>query len=224
VGRKSAQRVGDAVTHRLCGRPSFGPVSREILTYRQADSRRRDFTGLARFAARLISVGDAVASFNPIHGQGLSSAALHASCLSDYLVADPPLTRAAREFFDLQAVVTDSAWTLSAGDDAARLDSIQGNEVPEDVARQRRTLQQILQATLVDQSVAEAFAAVSFMLAHRRHWPNRLWSSEPLPPIGAHPPSPRSEITRNGAVTLIGMCGGVVGFGVALLPVSAEFP
>jgi len=35
--------------------------------------------------ARLVSVGDAVASFNPIYGQGLSSAALHASCLAEYL-------------------------------------------------------------------------------------------------------------------------------------------
>src|SRR5262249_39094067 len=88
------------------------------------------------------------------------------SCLSDYLVADPPLSRAATEFFDLQAVVTDAAWTLSAGDDAARLDSIHGIDVPADVARQRWTLEQVLQATLVDQSVAEAFTAVTFMLAH----------------------------------------------------------
>ena len=75
----------------IFGEAVSGAVTREILTYHQADSRRRDFAGLSRFPARLVSVGDAVASFNPVYGQGISSAALHASCLSDYLVGDPAL-------------------------------------------------------------------------------------------------------------------------------------
>jgi 2-polyprenyl-6-methoxyphenol hydroxylase-like FAD-dependent oxidoreductase len=150
----------------IFGQTVRGPVTREIQTYRQADSRRRDFAQLERFPARLVSVGDAAASFNPIHGQGVSSAALHASCLSDYLVAAPTPTRAATEFFELQAVVTDAAWTLSAGGDAARLDCLQGNDVPDDVAHQRWALEQVLRATLVDQSVADAFTAVTYMLAH----------------------------------------------------------
>jgi 2-polyprenyl-6-methoxyphenol hydroxylase-like FAD-dependent oxidoreductase len=150
----------------IFGQAVSGPVTREIQTYRQADSRRRDFHRLERFPARLISVGDAAASFNPIHAQGVSSAALHASCLSDYLVAAPPTTQVATEFFELQAIVTDAAWTLSAGDDAARLDSLQGIDVPQDVAHQRWALEQVLQATLVDQSVADAFTAVKYMLAH----------------------------------------------------------
>jgi 2-polyprenyl-6-methoxyphenol hydroxylase-like FAD-dependent oxidoreductase len=148
------------------GHAVSGPVTREVQTYRQVDSRRRDFTGLARFPARLISVGDAVASFNPIYGQGISSAALHASCLSDYLVAGPQLSWAATEFFELQEVVTDAAWTLSSGADTARLEATQGTPVPDDVARQRWTMEQVIQATLVDQAVTQAFIAVSYMLAH----------------------------------------------------------
>lgn len=148
------------------GHATSGLLTSGIQTYRQADSRRRDFTGLDRFPARLVSVGDAVASFNPVHGQGMSSAALHASCLSEYLVGAQSLNRAATEFFELQAVVTDAAWSLSAGDDAARLDALQGNEVPKDVARQRWAVEQIVQATFVDQTVADAFNAVTFMLAH----------------------------------------------------------
>ncbi|HEY2574875.1 MAG TPA: FAD-dependent monooxygenase, partial [Streptosporangiaceae bacterium] len=143
-----------------------GTVTREILTYHQADSRRRDFAGLSRFPARLVSVGDAVASFNPVYGQGISSAALHASCLSEYLAGDPALDMPAAKFFALQKVVADAAWTISAEGDAARLDAIEGTEVPEDVQRQRWAMDQLVRATVVDETVARAFSRVAFMLAH----------------------------------------------------------
>ncbi|MBO0882101.1 MAG: hypothetical protein J2P17_17525 [Mycobacterium sp.] len=143
-----------------------GAVTREILTYHQADSRRRDFFGLSHFPARLVSVGDAVASFNPVYGQGISSAALHASCLSDDLIGEPALEKPAAEFFALQEVVVDAAWTISAGGDAARLDALEGAEVPKDVQRQRWAMNQIIRATVVDETVAHAFNNVAFMLAH----------------------------------------------------------
>jgi 2-polyprenyl-6-methoxyphenol hydroxylase-like FAD-dependent oxidoreductase len=121
---------------------------------------------LPSFPARLVSVGDAVASFNPVYGQGIASAALHASCLSEYLTADPEPGRPAAEFFGLQEVVVDAAWSISAGGDAARLDAIEGAEVPEEMRRQRWATGQLISASLVDATVAEAFNAVAFMLAH----------------------------------------------------------
>lgn len=148
------------------GHAAGGQLTREIQTYRQADSRRRDFTGLDPFPARLVCVGDAVASFNPIYGQGMSSAVLHASCLSEYLIANPLPQGMATEFFDMQAVVTDAAWALSAGADAARLDALQGVEVSVELEQQRWAMDQVVQATLSDQTVADAFSAVSFMLDH----------------------------------------------------------
>lgn len=77
--------------------------------------------GLNRFPARLVSTGDAVASFNPVYGQGSSSAALHASCLSRYLTTGPDLKVAATSFFELQQIVVDAAWTLSPTPLAATL-------------------------------------------------------------------------------------------------------
>jgi 2-polyprenyl-6-methoxyphenol hydroxylase-like FAD-dependent oxidoreductase len=150
----------------IFGEAVSGAVTREILTYHQGDSRRRDFTGLSNFPARLVSVGDAVASFNPVYGQGISSAALHASCLSQYLIGDPAFGLPAAEFFAVQEVVVDAAWTISAGGDAARLDAIEGAEVRDDVQRQRWAMDQLIRATLVDETVADAFSAVAFMLAH----------------------------------------------------------
>ena len=138
----------------------------EISTYHQADSRRRDFAGTRRLPARLVSLGDAVASFNPIYGQGMSSAALHAACLAEFLSSGPDLSRPARGCFELQDIVVDAAWSVSAGGDAARLDAISGADVPEEVSRQRQALDQVIRASLVDEKVSRAFADATFMLAH----------------------------------------------------------
>jgi len=103
-----------------------GAVTREVVTYHQGESRRRLFTEAGRLPARLVATGDAVASFNPVYGQGMSSAALHASCLASYLDSGADLDTAATEFFRLQQVVVDAAWAVSAGGDAARIDADPG--------------------------------------------------------------------------------------------------
>jgi 2-polyprenyl-6-methoxyphenol hydroxylase-like FAD-dependent oxidoreductase len=138
----------------------------EIATYHQAESRHRDFAGLGHWPARLVSAGDAVASFNPTYGQGMSSAALQASCLSEYLSTGPDLHGPATGFFRLQQVVVDAAWTMSAGADAARLDALSGAEVPEEVSRRRRDRAQIMRATVVDADMFRAVQKVTAMLAH----------------------------------------------------------
>jgi 2-polyprenyl-6-methoxyphenol hydroxylase-like FAD-dependent oxidoreductase len=81
----------------------------EVVTYRQADSRRREFHALDRFPAGLAAAGDAVASFNPIYGQGMTSAMLHASCLSAYLRAVTSLDQPAKAYFELVRVVGGAA-------------------------------------------------------------------------------------------------------------------
>ncbi|MEU6557107.1 FAD-dependent monooxygenase [Streptomyces sp. NPDC046915] len=150
----------------LFAEATSGALTRAIATYRQSDSRRRHFTGLRHFPARLVSVGDAVASFNPLHGQGMSCAALHASCLSSYLTGGPDLESAATEFFALQQLVVDAAWTVSAGGDAARLDAKNNVEVPEAVRQQRWAMEQVIGATAVDAGIAQAFSDVRYMLRH----------------------------------------------------------
>jgi 2-polyprenyl-6-methoxyphenol hydroxylase-like FAD-dependent oxidoreductase len=137
----------------------------EVRTYRQADSRRRDFAGLSRFPARLIAVGDAVASFNPIYGQGMSSAGMHASALSLYLRSAPDLRTVAADFFALQKVVVDAAWDLSTSADPAR-PSVRGTR-PRGARRISGWLtDQIVAASVTDATVARRFDDVTGMLAH----------------------------------------------------------
>jgi 2-polyprenyl-6-methoxyphenol hydroxylase-like FAD-dependent oxidoreductase len=97
-----------------------GELLGEIGTHHHPDSRRRDFHRLIRVPARLVAVGDAVASDNPVHGHGVSSAALHACCLAEYLSSAPDLAKPARAFFELQRVVVDAGWHASTADEPAR--------------------------------------------------------------------------------------------------------
>ncbi|WAJ46385.1 FAD-dependent monooxygenase [Mycobacterium sp. Aquia_216] len=143
-----------------------GRISRDVATYHQTESRRRHFTGLDNFPARLVCVGDAVASFNPVYGQGMSSAALQASCLSSYLSDAGGFDSVARDFFRLQRVVVDAAWDVSTAGDRARLDFLNGAAITEVTRHQRWSQDQIVRATLADSSIAELYSDVRYMLRH----------------------------------------------------------
>ncbi|MEV6842873.1 FAD-dependent oxidoreductase [Actinoplanes sp. NPDC051411] len=146
----------------------FGRVAEqellELKTYHQADSRRRDFFRTRKFPARLVVVGDAVASFNPIYGQGMSVAALHASCLSMYLRSGPALDSPARHFFELQRVVDDAAWDLSTSGDLARK-SVPGPR-PSGFPLMHWLSNRITSAMATDAVVARVFFEVTFMTRH----------------------------------------------------------
>ena len=145
-----------------------GELLEPIAGYTQADSRRRDFLAVDRFPARLIVIADAAASFNPIYGQGMSSAALHVSCLSQYLCGNPDLNQPARHFYDLQRVVIDAAWQTSAIPDLA-LPHVEAPRPPGMKLAQAYG-NMLVDGTVTDVHLARSFAEVTFMRAH----PNTL--------------------------------------------------
>ncbi|WP_199442798.1 FAD-dependent oxidoreductase [Umezawaea beigongshangensis] len=155
ICRALPQAFADAVEGEMIG---------EIQPYKQADSRRRDYHLLDRFPARLVGVGDAVAAFNPIYGQGMSSAALHASCLSEHLRSTPDLSAPARHFFALQRVVVDAAWQTSATPDLA-LPHIDG-PYPRGYHLTRWVTTRMIDATVTDVEVSSRFNAVTEMRTH----------------------------------------------------------
>ncbi|GIF15980.1 FAD-dependent oxidoreductase [Actinoplanes teichomyceticus] len=134
-----------------------------VVTYHQADSRRRDFE-LDRFPARLIAAGDAVASFNPVYGQGMTAAMLHASGLSEYLRGRPDLSRPARSYFADVRVVVDAAWQVSATADLA-LPHVDG-PYPPGYRAMRRVSRLIAEAAARDPAVNRRVGRVTAMLAH----------------------------------------------------------
>ncbi|NMH77186.1 FAD-dependent oxidoreductase [Pseudonocardia xinjiangensis] len=136
----------------------------DVITYHQADSRRREFHELERFPAGLVAIGDAVASFNPVYGQGMTSAALHASCLSAYLRGEPRLDEPAREYFDKVRVVVDAAWQVSTLADLA-LPRVDG-PYPPGYALISKLGDMVLAMSAVDPEINRRMSMVTTMLAH----------------------------------------------------------
>ncbi|MEV4483182.1 FAD-dependent oxidoreductase [Micromonospora coxensis] len=151
--------------------PEFGEVAGnemlgDVRTYGHADSRRREFHALTRLPAGLVAVGDAVASFNPVYGQGMTAAALHAACLSVYLRSGADLDAPARRFFALQKVVVDAAWSMSTSADLA-LPHVDG-PYPRGYRFSRWVSRQIVAATVTDVAIARRFNEVVSMREHPR--------------------------------------------------------
>jgi 2-polyprenyl-6-methoxyphenol hydroxylase-like FAD-dependent oxidoreductase len=88
----------------------------DVEYYPFPSNRRRYYERVDRFPDGLVVVGDAMTSFNPVYGQGMSVAALEALQLHHALVDG--LDGLAARYFDRAASVVDTAWAMAVGADA----------------------------------------------------------------------------------------------------------
>lgn len=93
------------------------PIS-DIVVHKFPASLRRHYEKLDRFPDGYLVLGDAVCSFNPLYGQGMTSAALQAAEL-DALLRERhgALAGIARPFFRRAAKVIDGPWQSAVGED-----------------------------------------------------------------------------------------------------------
>jgi 2-polyprenyl-6-methoxyphenol hydroxylase-like FAD-dependent oxidoreductase len=82
---------------------------------------RRHYEKLNRFPQGLLVLGDALCSFNPIYGQGMSAASIYAdvlrSCLQERVALGWKLKDLWRTFFRETARAADLPWQLATGED-----------------------------------------------------------------------------------------------------------
>ena len=133
------------------------PLS-DVATHRYPASVRRDFHRLQRLPGGLVAAGDAVARFNPIYGQGMTSAALHAAAVGRYLASGAdPHEPAGRYFRDLRRAV-DSVWQISATEDF-RLPHVTGDR-PLGLSFAHRVSSLYTRATMRDAELHRLFLLV----------------------------------------------------------------
>jgi 2-polyprenyl-6-methoxyphenol hydroxylase-like FAD-dependent oxidoreductase len=95
---------------------SRGEPLTDFVTYRYPANLRRRYERLTRFPKSFLVFGDALCSFNPVFGQGMTVAAQEASLLRDCLQAagDADL---ARRFFNAIQPTIDVPWDIAVGND-----------------------------------------------------------------------------------------------------------
>ena len=90
------------------------PLS-DFVRFRYPANLRRRYERLARFPKGYLVFGDALCSFNPVYGQGMTVAAQEAALLRECLEAgDADL---AQRFFAGSSTVIDTAWDIAVGND-----------------------------------------------------------------------------------------------------------
>jgi 2-polyprenyl-6-methoxyphenol hydroxylase-like FAD-dependent oxidoreductase len=140
-----------------------GEPAAEPCRYRYRASRRLHFERLRCIPAGLVVMGDAMCSFNPLYGQGMSVAALQAERLGACLdrVRDPAaLSRvAARQL----ARIADQAWQIAAGADFAYARTIGAKPRGTDLVN--RHVARVMRACTVDERVSHAMSQVQNLLA-----------------------------------------------------------
>ena len=93
------------------------PLS-DPVAYKFASNLRRHYERLEQFPAGYLVMGDAMCSFNPVYGQGMTVSALQATALDISLrERTGELNDLARRFFMRAAKVVDIPWMAAAGED-----------------------------------------------------------------------------------------------------------
>jgi 2-polyprenyl-6-methoxyphenol hydroxylase-like FAD-dependent oxidoreductase len=92
----------------------------EAVTHRYPANQRRHVERLRRFPTGWVLLGDALCSFDPIYGQGMSSAALQSEALGRALERAGAANRAfARSYFRAAGRIVNAPWSIAVGGDFA---------------------------------------------------------------------------------------------------------
>ena len=135
----------------------------EIVTHRLPSNQRRHLERLRVVPGGLVMLGDSVCSFNPVYGQGMSSATLQAEALGEALDSVSTLDdRFVRDFYRRAAQAITPAWQLSTGADFA-LPATTGPKAPgTDLIN--RYMANVLRASQVSEEICLRLLEVTTLL------------------------------------------------------------
>jgi 2-polyprenyl-6-methoxyphenol hydroxylase-like FAD-dependent oxidoreductase len=139
-----------------------GPID-AVAVHRMVTSKRRRYEKLTEVPAGLVVLGDAICSFNPVYGQGMTSGVLQAvelgACLDDADIDE----QLVRRFYRRAAKVIASPWKIAVGNDFAYPECTGRKPVGTDLVN--RYLHRVLLAAQVSPEVNTAMLLVQNLMA-----------------------------------------------------------
>jgi len=132
-------------------------VTDDIEHYPYPSSRRHRYETLDQFPDGLVVIGDAIASFNPIYGQGMSVAALEALVLH-HVLKDSGADDVGTRFFDHASDIVDNVWQIAVGADFAFPQTTGPKPTGTDLSNWY--LDRLLKQAHTDPTLSEAFLRV----------------------------------------------------------------
>jgi 2-polyprenyl-6-methoxyphenol hydroxylase-like FAD-dependent oxidoreductase len=132
-----------------------------ITSFRFPANQRRYYERMSRFPAGYLVIGDAVCSFNPIYGQGMSVAASEAKALDESLAGG--VDGLARRFYARARKIIDIPWLIATGEDL-RFPDVEGKRPP-GAAVVNRYLERVHAVASRDPVVCRKFFDVLNLLA-----------------------------------------------------------
>ncbi|SPM26551.1 nuclear transport factor 2 family protein [Mycobacterium terramassiliense] len=168
-----------------------------VVHHRVPSNRWRRYDKMRRTPEGLLVVGDAICSFNPIYGQGMTVAAIEATVLRDCLSRGE--RGLPRRFFRSSAKTVRVAWQTAVGSDLA-LPEVHGRR-PVSMRISNAFLERVLSAVEVDPVVAGQFMRVTAMVApparlFRPSILRRVARARGRRPTGVHPVDDGVEVNR----------------------------
>ena len=155
---KFAASLPSPVVHDLI--TSARPLT-DIASFRFPANQRRLYEGMKRFPRGYLVIGDAICSFNPLYGQGMSVAATEAQALDDSLAAG--LDGLAARFYAKASTIVDIPWLIATGEDL-RYPQVEGTRPPGS-SLVNRYLERVHAAASDDPVVCRKFFHVLNLLA-----------------------------------------------------------
>lgn len=188
--------IADLVQHE----EPIGP----IVPHRLPSSQWRRFDKVDRHPAGFLALGDAICSFNPVYGQGMSSAAQQAVALGQVLDATNDVGSAdvPKAFYRKAAKVIANPWAIAAGGDFSYAETTGAKPPGTDVVN--RYVARAVVAAQHDERVAEALWLVQGLLAPppslmKPSMVVRVLRSSRRGPTGGATPVPAAPADRAGA-------------------------
>jgi 2-polyprenyl-6-methoxyphenol hydroxylase-like FAD-dependent oxidoreductase len=137
------------------------PIS-DIMQYKYPSSLRRHYEKLNHFPEGYLVLGDAACSFNPVYGQGMTSAAMQAAALDGLLQRNIAGSKLAKKFFTKAAKIIDIPWGMAVGEDFRYPETTGPKPAATNLINKYISL--VHKATLKDKIVCEAFLKVMSLL------------------------------------------------------------